>query len=124
MASPAEKIVSYIIQPKEESFIDKHFAKIALAISMIALAYFAALDLILGLVLGLAISYYAELEIKPDRNVILYNALFAIVGATAAAIRMTPSGAAGGFVFQAIPFVCSAFIGTSLPAIKQSLKLG
>ena len=101
----------------EIPFIDKHFTKIAFAVSTLVLMIFSPLFLFLGAASGLALHYSVEPDLTVrDQNeiVTLCNSIFAIVGAMAALIRMLPAGAAGGFTFQSIPLVASFAIGSTI----------
>lgn len=106
-----------------ESFFDKHFAKIAFAVSTLAMLILSPLYFFLGTAAGLVISYFTEpkLKLQPTEKIItLPNAVFAIVGATAALLRMTPAGAVSGFIFNVIPLAASMAVGsTAYRAIKS-----
>jgi hypothetical protein len=110
----AEKLAT---GPKvEETFLERHFAKIAFAISTLALLILSPLVLFLATAIGYAISYFLEpkLKLKPeDKIVTVPNTLFAIVGAAAALLQLTPVGSTGGYIFHAIPFVSSLAIGNT-----------
>lgn len=100
----------------EVPFLEKHFAKIAFAISSLVLLIFSSLFLFLGSVAGFSLHYSLEpeLKIKEDTQVItLSHAVFAIVGAVAALIRIFPAGASGGLVFQSIPLMASMAVGSA-----------
>lgn len=100
----------------EVPFVEKHFAKIAFAISSLTLLIFSSFFLLLGSVAGFALHYSLEpeLKIREDTQVItVSHAVFAIVGAVAAVIRTLPAGAAGGLVFQSIPLMASMAIGSA-----------
>lgn len=100
----------------EVPFVEKHFAKIAFAISSLVLLIFSSLFLFLGSVAGFALHYSLEpeLTIQDETQIVpLPHAIFAIVGAAAAVIRMLPAGAAGGLVFQSIPLIASMAIGSA-----------
>lgn len=99
----------------EEPFIDKHFAKIAFAISTLVLLIFSPLVAIFGTAAGLVINFVIdpELKVHPTHKIITVpHAVFAIVGAIAALLRMTPAGSMGGFVFKAVPFIASFALGS------------
>jgi len=120
MAHPAvhqhPQIPEPIPRSKEENFCDAHFAKIAFAVSTVALLILAPLNLFLGAAVGAGLHYYFEpqLRLKPDDKIVtLPNTIFAIVGAMAALVGLTPAGAMGGFLFQAIPFLTSLAVGST-----------
>lgn len=101
----------------EVPFIDKHFTKIAFAVSALVLLIFSPLFLFLGATSGLALHYSVEPDLAvgdPNEIITLANSIFAIVGAMAALIRMLPAGAAGGFTFQSIPLIASFAIGSTI----------
>lgn len=100
----------------EESFMDKHIAKIAFAVASIALFFLSPLVSFLGSLAGFILHYSAEpnLLIGPEDKIItVTSSVFAIIGALASMIRLTPAGEAGGLIFQAIPFLCSMTIGSA-----------
>ncbi len=115
-ALDAARVYQQLAQkPQEEPFIDKHFAKIAFAVATLALFLIAPLDLFLGVAAGLALHYYTKQPVDPDEPIITVpHAVFTIVGAVAALIRLTPGGALGGFIFLAIPSLGSLAVGATL----------
>ncbi len=107
-----------------QSFLDKHFAKVAFAVATFAMLLLAPLHLFLGLAAGMVIQYLVEpnLRLTPsDRVITLPNAVFAIVGATAALLRLTPAGSLGGFIFKAIPFLASLAVGSTAYRAARSV---
>ncbi len=105
-------------EPKEDEenpWIDRNFAKIAFTVSTLALLILSPLYLFLGTAAGFALHYSIEPNLilnLDDRLITNQDAVFAIVGAFAAFVKRTPSGAVAGFVFQAIPLVMSLGIGS------------
>jgi hypothetical protein len=97
-------------------FIDKHFAKIAFAISTLVLLIFSPLYLFLGSVAGFALhnSLEPDLRVQDENQIVtLSNSVFSIVGAVAALIRLLPAGAEAGLIFRAVPLVASFAIGST-----------
>ncbi|HSX11132.1 MAG TPA: hypothetical protein VLF94_05410 [Chlamydiales bacterium] len=122
MAAAVEVFRAALAPPAPEPFIDKHFAKIAFAVSALALFLIAAPELVLGAVIGFALHSYMEPTIGPDEKVVtIANATFTIVGAVAALIRFSPAAAAGGLLFFSIPFFASLAVGATL---HRAYKLG
>lgn len=106
-----------------ELFVEKHFVKIAFAVSAFALVTFAPLEFLLGTVAGYAANYVAKPSIHlNDQLVTATNTLFAIMGAVGMLVRYTPGGALGGFLFQAIPTLGSLSIGATLYRLHQLYK--
>lgn len=103
---------------KVSDFVSKHFAMIAFIASSIVMLCCAPISLGAGLALGAIIQQQIELRYKislPETKTGgVMQATIAIVGAVASVVRLTPAGAAGGIVFQAIPLVCSMVIGASI----------
>lgn len=103
-----------LVRKETEPFFDKHFAKIAFAISALALLTIAPIELFLGALAGLWLHSYTKENVDPNGKIItLPNTLFTLVGATAALLRLTPGGAAGGYIFLAIPFLGSLAVGAT-----------
>lgn len=103
-----------------QSFVDRNFAEIAFLISSIALLVFAPLKLMIGAFIGYMIHSYREPGLKTSQVVTLENTLYTIVGGMAAVIRLTPAGATAGFVFNAIPLVASAAVGSTLYRFERA----
>ncbi len=100
----------------EEGFLEKHFVKIAFAISTLVLFILAPLHFLVGMALGATIHFYIEPELHlkaNERAVTLQNTLLTIVGAFATLIRLTPAGSGGGFIFRSIPFISSLAVGST-----------
>lgn len=98
-----------------DTFVEKHFTKIALTISTLVLAIFAPLKLILGVAIGLAYHHFFEPKLLPtDKIVTVTNTLFALVGSAAAILRLVPAGSAGSLIFRAIPLLGGIGIGRTL----------
>ena len=122
MAAPAIVNPLPIIARETESFLDRNFIKIAFAISTLAMAVLAPMQFFLGTAVGFVLHAMTDLGINPNEKLINIPAtLFTIVGATAALLRLTPAGAAGGFVFRAVPFLGSLAVGiTAYRAMKNN----
>lgn len=98
-----------------ETFLEKHFTKIALAISTLALAIFSPLKLILGIAIGFTYHRFFEPKLLPtDKIVTVTNTLLALIGSAAALLRLVPAGLAGGALFQAIPLLGGIGVGRTL----------
>src|SRR5690554_4133391 len=98
--------VAPVSQPLiQDSFVDRHFAKLAFAISIVALLIFSPLALILGTIAGFALDTYLDPNLRPDRIITIPNASFTIVGAVAAILRWTPAGRMGSPIFRSIPYL-------------------
>lgn len=103
------------VEEGNESWIDRHFIEVAFAVSTLALFILSPLSLFLGGVAGFALHYSIEpnLEVKAEERLIGQNeTVIALVGGFASLIHLTPSGAAGGIVFQAIPLMASLAVGS------------
>ncbi len=101
----------------EVPFLDKHLVKIAFAVSTFALMIFSPLSLFFGAASGFALHYSIapELTVSGEKEIItLPNTVFSIVGAVGAFVKVSPAGAAGGFVFQVIPLLSSFAIGSTI----------
>ena len=110
-------------RPAEEPFIDKHFAKIAFAVAALALVAFAPLEFLLGTIAGFAFHYYTKQPVDPNEKIVtLPNAVFTIVGAIAALIRLTPGGALGGLIFLVIPSLGSLAVGATAYRLIKAVK--
>ncbi len=103
--------------PAEEiPFIDQHFAKIAFAVSAVALILLQPLSLLLGSVAGFFLhqTFEPNLVIKDlDQIVTVGHAAMVIVAAAAALIQLTPGGAMGGYFFQSLPCIFSMAVGSA-----------
>jgi hypothetical protein len=100
--------------PEPETFVDKHFAKIAFAVATLALIALAPLDFFVGAIAGFAIHYYVKQPVDPTEKIVtLPHTVLTIVGAVAALIRFTPGGALGGLVFLVIPSIGSLAVGAT-----------
>jgi len=101
---------------KIENFAEKHVVKIAFAVSVVTLAIFAPLQLLLGSVLGAIIHSYLQLQlvINPhERMITVPVAVVAIIGATAALLGMAPVGECASLAFRVIPLASSLTIGST-----------
>jgi len=100
-----------------DAFISRHFAFIAFAASCVVMLCCAAPAFIAGAVAGAVIHCYINPHLKLDashaRIAGVVQATIGIVGAVASVVALTPSGAAGGFVFHSIPFFCSLLVGST-----------
>lgn len=108
---------------QELSFVDRNIAEVTFLVSCLAQLILTPLSLILGTIGGYIYhsSSKPDLIIEPGEKIItVSNAVFALVGAFAAFIQMTPAGGSGGFVFQSIPYVSSFFIGKTLHRALRS----
>ncbi len=103
-------------QRVEKTFVEKHFTQVAFAVSTLALFILTPLAFILGTLSALATHRYLGLspQRKPSDPIIgTSNAIFAIVGATAAFLSFMPVGGMGGLLFRIIPFASSFSIGST-----------
>jgi hypothetical protein len=100
------------IARETESFLDRNFIKIAFAISTLAMAVLVPMQFFLGAAIGFILhSTSAPLRYSHGEKLTVSETLFTIVGATAALLRLTPAGAAGGLIFQAVPFIGAMPVG-------------
>ncbi len=100
-----------------DQFLERHFTKIAFAVSALALLILSPLHLFLGAAVGFAIHFYTEPKLilgSRDPIVTIPNALFSIVGAFASLLSLTSAGATGGYLFKAIPFISSLAVGSTV----------
>lgn len=118
MAAAAQQVIANQVQnlPKvDEAFVEKHFAKIAYAVSSLVLFIISPLALLLGAAAGYAINQHLEPNLKLDPNdpiLTIPHTVLAIVGAAAGFVSLTPAGAMGSFAFKVIPFLASLATGS------------
>lgn len=99
-----------------EPFIEKYLPEIVLTVSSVALLFFSPLALTFGGAATFAAHYYMRPEMKmeaKDKVVTIPNTIFAIVGAVAALVSLTPAGRAGGIIFKASVLFGPYAIGTT-----------
>lgn len=101
------------IYNKVETFVNVHFVQIAYITSTVVLAYFSFGSFVMGAVTGAFLQRLLGSVDKGHKMEPIF-AMIAMVGAIASLVALTPSGLAGGKVFQMIPIACSASIGANL----------
>ena len=100
----------------EKSFFDEHFIQIAFAASTLALFILSPLSLILGMGAGIALHRYVEPDLKfqdGEKIISVSNALFIIVGATAAFVGLLPLSPFGGPIIRLLPLIAAGAIGST-----------
>lgn len=101
-------------QGEEAPFIDRHFAKVAFAVSALTLFLLQPLTFFFGLLAGGWAHYSFESNPRIenlDQVITVTHASLAIVAAVAAVLALTPSGS--GIFFKAIAPLFSISIGSS-----------
>lgn len=114
---------THINPQRERSFVDQHISKVTFVVSTLIQFILGPLTLMLGVAAGLiySVQMNPNLKLKPNEKVVgVTSAVFAIVGAFASIIKLTPAGAMGGFIFQMVPYASAFIIGnTTYRALKN-----
>lgn len=97
-------------------FIDRHFAKIAMAVSTLVLLILRPLSLFFGIIFGFFTHYHFEPNavVANGNTITSLHATLAIIAAISAILRLTPGCLAGGYIFESVAPIFSMSIGSSL----------
>lgn len=101
--------------PETISFLDENFAKVAFAVAAVSVFFLQTLSFFFGLFAGFFLHYHFEPDrvVAKEEIITVFHSTFAIIAAAAALIKLTPGGAAGGFIFQSIAPLFSTAFGSS-----------
>ena len=107
-----------------ERFLNQYSHQIAFTMSSVALLFLSPFTFTFGSTATFAMHHYVHPEMKmraKDKVIAIENVIFAIVGAVATFVNLTPAGNAGGIVFKATVLFGPYAVGTTAYRLYKSM---